>query len=424
MVARGGQETHGRINGCGQWNFDSSYRGRGRGFQGRGAVRGGGSNTSRGARGGGRANRFCTHCQLSGHTIDYCYDLHPELRGLHASIDTEPWTPSPGSSSGQGIVQLTRAEYDELIRARQNESGAISGPTATLAQRNDSTCLLSSTTPPRSWVIDSGATHHMTGDPSLLTSTSSVPSTSVTLADGSQSKVTGIGCVSLSSSVSLPFVYHILHFPYNLLSVSSITRDLNCDIIFSSSSCVLQDRKTGRRIGGGREAGGLYILEPEIIAAATTVQNKAVDDAYRLHCRLGHPSADVLRQFPFVSSSGLQFNCETCQLGKHHRESFSPRVLSHASHPFELIHSDVWGPSRESSFGFRYFVTFIDDCTRTTWLYLIKDRTEVFHSFCQFYHEVRTQYDCSIKCLRTDNAREYFSSSTFISFLKSHGILH
>ncbi|KAI6671178.1 hypothetical protein NL676_006063 [Syzygium grande] len=34
------------------------------------------------------------------------------------------------------------------------------------------------------------------------------------------------------------------------------------------------DRKTGRRIGGGREAGGLYLLDPEIIAATATVQKK------------------------------------------------------------------------------------------------------------------------------------------------------
>ena len=92
--------------------------------------------------------------------------------------------------------------------------------------------------------------------------------------------------------------------------------------------------------------------------------------------------------------------------------------------PFELVHSDVWGPSRESSFGFRYFVTFIDDCTRTTWLYLIKDRTEVFSSFQRFYNEVCTQYGYLVKCLHTDNAREYFSSSTFLPFLESHGILH
>ncbi|XP_056171909.1 uncharacterized protein LOC115687894 isoform X2 [Syzygium oleosum] len=151
----------------------------GRGVQGRGAPCGGGSSGSRRASGG----RFCTHCQLTGHTVNYCYDLHPELWGLHVS------TPSSELPSGQDMVHLTRAEYDELIRARQ--LGVPSDPVATLAERNDHTCLLSTTATPRPWVIDSGATHHMTGDQHLLTSTSSASSTSVTLADGSQSKVTG-----------------------------------------------------------------------------------------------------------------------------------------------------------------------------------------------------------------------------------------
>jgi len=52
--------------------------------------------------------------------------------------------------------------------------------------------------------------------------------------------------------------------------------------------------------------------------------------------------------------------------------SFPPCVLSHVSQPFELVHPDVGGPSRESSFGFCYCPTFIDDCSCTTWLNIIK----------------------------------------------------
>ncbi|KAI6674621.1 hypothetical protein NL676_002527 [Syzygium grande] len=162
MVARGGQGARGRS--------------RGRGVQGRGASRGGGSSGSKGASGG----RFCTHCQHTGHTANYCYDLHPELRGLHVSA------PSSRPPSGQNMVHLTRAEYDELTRARQLD--VPSGPVATLAHRNDPTCLLSTTATPRPWVIDSGATHHMMLVISIFLPQPHRPSTSVTLADGSRSK--------------------------------------------------------------------------------------------------------------------------------------------------------------------------------------------------------------------------------------------
>ncbi|BAU00227.1 hypothetical protein VIGAN_10180200, partial [Vigna angularis var. angularis] len=71
--------------------------------------------------------------------------------------------------------------------------------------------------------------------------------------------------------------------------------------------------------------------------------------------------------------SGLQtLECESCQLGKHVRSVFPKRSQSMCTSSFSIIHSDVWGPSRVSSFGFRYFVTFIDEYSRCTWVYLMK----------------------------------------------------
>ena len=47
--------------------------------------------------------------------------------------------------------------------------------------------------------------------------------------------------------------------------------------------------------------------------------------------------------------------CESCQLGKHVRSSFR-HVESRVDFPFSVIYSDIWGPSRVSSMGYRYFV--------------------------------------------------------------------
>ena len=87
---------------------------------------------------------------------------------------------------------------------------------------------------------------------------------------------------------------------------------------------------------------------------------------------------------PFQKLSHL--NYESCQFAKHHRSSYVPRVNKQAATPFELIHSDVWGPSLVlSKFEFRYFVTFIDDYSRVTWLHLMRKRSEllsIFSAFC------------------------------------------
>ena len=123
-------------------------------------------------------------------------------------------------------------------------------------------------------------------------------------------------------------------------------------------------------------------------------------------------------------STLLSLACKSCQLGKHTRVSFPKRLNNRAKSPFELVHTDVWGPYRiASTLRFQYFVTFIDDYSRCTWLFLMKNRVELYSIFHKFYAEILTQFNISICVLRRDNVREYFSAP-FISFMSQHGILH
>ena len=124
----------------------------------------------------------------------------------------------------------------------------------------------------------------------------------------------------------------------------------------------------------------------------------------------------------FSSFSSLE--CESCQLGKHTHVFFPKSLDPRTKSPFEFVHTDVWSSSRSTStLGFRYFVTFIDDYSRCTWLLLMKTRVELFSIFQKFHTEIRTQFNTSIRILRNDNAKEYFSMS-FSSFMSSHGIFH
>ena len=108
-------------------------------------------------------------------------------------------------------------------------------------------------------------------------------------------------------------------------------------------------------------------------------------------------------------STLLSLACESCQLGKHTRVSFPQRLNNRAKSPFELVHTDVWGPCwTASTLGFQYFVTFIDDYSRCTWLFLMKNRAELYSIFQKFYAEILTQFNISICVLRSDNAENIF----------------
>ena len=83
----------------------------------------------------------------------------------------------------------------------------------------------------------------------------------------------------------------------------------------------------------------------------------------------------------------------------------------------------MWGPCLVVSLtGFRYFITFVDDYSRTTWLYLMKSRSELFSHF-SFCAEIHTQFHVYVQNSISDNAKEYVSEQ-FQSFMVEHDILH
>ena len=143
----------------------------------------------------------------------------------------------------------------------------------------------------------------------------------------------------------------------------------------------------GRTIGIGREFRGLFHLSSPSSSTTCT----SMDTPLIIHSCLGHPTISKFRIMVSCFSSLSPIECDSCRLGKHTRVPF-PRCLDQRTKsPFELAHTDVWGPSWiESTLGFRYFATFIDDYSRCTWLFLMKNRAELFSIFQKFHVEVRT----------------------------------
>ena len=146
------------------------------------------------------------------------------------------------------------------------------------------------------------------------------------------------------------------------------------------------------------------------------------------HRSLGHMSEKGLKILakkkciPFAK--GTLFNpCDYCLLGKQHRVSFSSKSTK-KSKILELVYSDVCGPIEvESLGGYIYFVTFIDDASRKTWVYLLKSKDQVFQNFQQFHAMVERETRKPLKSLRTDNGGEYISQE-FKDYCSKHGIQH
>ena len=112
---------------------------------------------------------------------------------------------------------------------------------------------------------------------------------------------------------------------------------------------------------------------------------------------------------------------ENCVDGKKNWVSF-PSGGKRAKQILELVHSDVFGPMKVPSLGkSMYYVSFIDDFSRNTWIYFLKKKSEVFDRFKEFKALVENQIEKKIKVLRTDNGGEFYSKE-FEEFYKKCGI--
>lgn len=93
--------------------------------------------------------------------------------------------------------------------------------------------------------------------------------------------------------------------------------------------------------------------------------------------------------------------CECCILEKQHQEIFLKGVAYRVKQPLDLVHTDLCGPMRtqpicESC----YFLIFIDDYSRKTWVYFLKKKSKTFAKFKEFKALAENQNDRQIKVLR------------------------
>jgi hypothetical protein len=303
------------------------------------------------------------------------------------------------------------------------------------------------------WYIDSGAFNHMVFDQNMFnTSRRLYYSPIISTANGSTMTAKSIGSVSVSRKLSVPDVLLVPELSMNLLSVGQLC-DQGHSVTFFSNGCFVKDISTGKLVGTGRRSGRLFVLDnlqlldksksnnseesvscsEESACFSSGLQNNFVVcfseklSSFSLwHRRLGHVSCSKLKYLVSTSKLGPiksdDLKCISCKLAKSTILPFN-KSESVSLFPFDLVHSDVWGPSRISTVsGIRYYVIFVDDYSRFTWIYLLKKRSELFEIYQEFATMVRTQFSKVIKRFRADSGGEY-QSTQLKEFLKSQGTL-
>jgi hypothetical protein len=243
------------------------------------------------------------------------------------------------------------------------------------------------------WIIGSRASKHMTGKKNTLSCISEKKfSQKVTLGDDYQYPIKGIGesnyKLDSENSITMKDVLYVLGLKKNLLSISALDKK-GYRVAFIDGEVLMwaKGETLNEAIIIGSEENGLYKLKghPE-----TTMTHAIKNSCELWHRRLAHINYKVL---PYICKvvTGLpelkvdqEGICNGCVQGKNIKNPF-PKRDNKAEGALELIHSDVCGPMPSSSIsGYVYYVSFIDDYSRKTWIYFLKSKDEVFSKFKEF----------------------------------------
>lgn len=247
--------------------------------------------------------------------------------------------------------------------------------------------------------------------------------------DNSSIKIKGEGTLNIDGKLKAHDVYYVEGLKHNLLSVSQMC-DKGYKFTFDSTGCQIKNESIGQNVAKGKRVdGNVYNLKECFKLQCMLGQ---VDESWFWHSwhrRLGHINfynlvavrkKGCVRNIPPIIKPVSTF-CYECVKGKKTKVRF--RTKQHnTSRPLEIVHTDLCGPARTRALvGERYFMLFIDDYSRMTWVTFLEDKSQEFDRFKIFRKMVKNESGCKMKCLRSNWGRE-FTSNEFEDYYEIHQI--
>lgn len=356
------------------------------------------------------ADDICLYCHKAGH---YASNCHKKRRDMESRRNHNMQHQPPHS---RGPSQ----QYSAIAFTATSTSNPI----------NDE------------WILDTGATRHITPHKQLLTDLRQAPdAVIVTFGNGSTGEALLIGDAYLQPNPGSPLIKltDVLYIPNaadNLLSVSQATKR-GFNFSFNSTDC--QISKDNQMIATGRAnpSSSIYHLASHCLKPSSAAHTMTTAYASRAstpelwHRRLGHLGYDNLSKLTHLST-GINLisadikttgadTCNACTLGKQHRRPFTSSTTA-TSKPLELLHTDLCGPMPVPSHGGNlYFITLLDDYTGYSLISPLRHKSDAAAFLKTSIVMLERQTGHVVKCIRSDNGGEFINTD-LATFYQSKGI--
>lgn len=351
--------------------------------------------------------RKCFKCNKIGHLANNCNSKSVNTKG-----NRKRWTPNTHRNNNVLLLELNNTQLDD------------------------------------SWLIDSGATHHVCKHREWFAKYKPITSKIIYSADSNSSdtlKAIGVGDIDIQTyignrklNLTLINVYHVPNIRRNLLSVSQIEKKRK-RLMIDNGKLKIQNKESRMIVGEALCKDGLYIVKARVLKSANNLNQRETNVAYtsnlsdseRWHQRFCHINMkniqelcrkDLVRGLDNVNIPDA--HCHNCSISKTTKAPCKRLGDRQTKSVLELIHSDLCGPMPMKSIGgARYILTFTDDYTRKVTVYCLKSKDEVVEYVRKYIARVERETDKKIKRFRSDNGLEY-CNKTLKRMFDEMGIKH
>ena len=182
---------------------------------------------------------------------------------------------------------------------------------------------------------------------------------------------------------------------HNLLSISQLC-DKGFKVIFEASHCIIKYIQNDKTIFMGHRCDTVYAINISKYDGHDRCCSSMHDQSWLWHRRLGHANMDLISQLnkdelvrglPKINFQEDKV-CEACQIEKQIKNSFKNKNFISISRPLELLHMDLFGPSRTPSLGRKsYAYVIVDDFSRYTRVLFLSQNNEAFYEFSKVWIE-------------------------------------
>lgn len=290
-------------------------------------------------------------------------------------------------------------------------------------------CFFTESTSYDGWIIDSGATCHMTSEKSSFSAINCSYRSSITVANGDSLEAKGIGSVNImvgtndgAETLKLNNVLWIPGLSVNLISVRKLVNE-GFVVKFNDKVAFIEGKGMKAVIGMAKKNHFILDNKPMCLKAEERSNDEDLC-VHQWHRRFGHRNLRDIKQMRdqglIIKKCNCSDDCEHCMIGKMARKSFG--TAKPVESVLDCVVSDVCGQLQVESLGRkRYFVTYTDVHSRYCDVEFIRNKSDVVETTIRYIERMKTQLGKKPKVFRSDKGMEYLDKK-LQNYLLDEGI--